>query len=182
MEEEVDILDADGQPTGKTASRSEAHRNGWCHPTIHVWLYTRNGKVLMQQRGPLKKTFPNLWDVSVAGHIGAGEEILEAAVREVNEEVGYALDPGKLEKVGIFKEVHRHRADFVDCEFHHTFIAPLEVSFASLRKEEDEVAQLALRSLVQVMEEAWGKARAVDYVPHDSTYYKNVFTAIKNRL
>ena len=91
MDEEVDILTDSGEYTGTTCLKSEAHKNGWCHPTVHVWLYTADGKVLLQQRGKHKKTFPLLWDVSVAGHVSAGEDILAAAKREVQEEVGYTL-------------------------------------------------------------------------------------------
>lgn len=182
MDETIDILDAEGKLTARTCLKSEAHRNGWCHRTIHVWLYTADGRVVLQQRGAQKKTFPNLWDVSAAGHVGAGEDILEAAVREVYEELGCIISAEKLEKIGVFKEVHHHGPEFIDCEFHHTFIAPLEVPFSSLVAEEQEVAQLGLKHYIQVGEEAWGKANPSVYVPHSSEYYRKVFRAIKNRL
>lgn len=182
MDEEIDILDERGNPTGKSCLKSVAHQNGWCHNTVHIWLYTADGKVLLQQRGRLKKSFPLLWDVSVAGHVGVGEDIESAALREIREEVGYTLEAGKLEKIGIFKEIHRHRPDFVDCEFHHTYIAPLEVPFNSLTMEEREVEQLALKPLIQVSEEMWGMAKPGSYVPHDAEYLKSVFTALKERL
>lgn len=182
MDEEIDILDSDGNPTGKTSLKSVAHKNGWCHPTVHIWLYTQDGKVVLQQRGSAKRTFPNLWDVSVAGHVGAGEDIEDAAVREVAEEVGYTLRKDQLERIGVFKEVHHHRADFTDCEFHHTYIAPLQVDFSTLIKEANEVAQLALKPYLQVVEESWGQARNWEYVPHSSAYYQAVFGALKERL
>jgi 8-oxo-dGTP pyrophosphatase MutT (NUDIX family) len=39
--------------------------------------------------------WPNLWDVSVAGHISAGEGPVEAALREAQEELGVTLVPGE---------------------------------------------------------------------------------------
>ncbi|MEX0314176.1 MAG: hydrolase, partial [Allomuricauda sp.] len=71
MDELVDILDDNGNPTGRTCLKSEAHRKGLFHPTIHVWFYTSEGQILFQKRADNKDTFPSLWDVSVAGHIGA---------------------------------------------------------------------------------------------------------------
>ena len=73
MEEYVDILDENGRPTQSTLLKKEAHRLGHFHATVHVWCYSKSGKILLQQRGKDKKTFPLLWDVSVAGHVSAGE-------------------------------------------------------------------------------------------------------------
>ena len=61
MDELVDILDAAGNYTGKIAMKSEAHRNGLFHPTVHVWFYTKNGQILIQQRAENKETHPLLW-------------------------------------------------------------------------------------------------------------------------
>ncbi len=182
MDEYVDILDNSGRPTGKTALKSEVHRKGLFHPTVHVWLYTANGMVLLQQRGKDKKTHPLLWDVSVAGHVSAGEEILTAAIREVREEVGLELRKDDLEKVGVFNEVHEHGEGLIDCEFHHTFICPLQVPFASLVKQDSEVEALKLVPLLALAEESWGLARPQKYVPHETGYYKAVFRAIQSRL
>ena len=44
MEEEyLDILDDLGNSTGKSCLKSEAHKKGYFHPTVHVWFYTKHG-------------------------------------------------------------------------------------------------------------------------------------------
>lgn len=182
MEEKVDILDESGSPTGRQLLKSEAHKQGLFHPTVHIWFYTPDARVLIQQRGAHKLAHPLLWDVSVAGHISAGESPQEAGIRETEEEIGLHLSEMELEKVGVFKEVHRHGPDYTDCEFHHTYIALLKESFGQLRKQEEEVADLRLIPLVQLAQESWGLARSDQYVPHSSEYYKTVFKAIKDRL
>ncbi len=182
MEEFVEILDEKGKPTGKTAPKAEAHRLGLFHPTIHVWFYQPPGQVLLQQRAKVKDTHPLLWDVSVAGHVHAGETIEAAAIREVKEEIGLDIHPDSLEKIGVFKSVHKHRADLVDCEFHHTFLSRLPVPLAALKKQETEVASLKMVPLLQFAEETWGLARPQKYVPHATSYYKAVIKAIKARL
>ena len=182
MDELVDILDAFGNPTGKTAMKSEAHRKGWFHPTVHVWFYTKNGKVLIQQRARDKDTHPLLWDVSVAGHIGAGEAIEISAVREIKEEIGLTISSEDLEAIGIFKSAHRHSEDLFDCEFHHTFVCELKVPFENLQKQESEVEELALIPLIQFSQETWGMADLSKYVPHGTEYYKTIIQEIKKRL
>lgn len=182
MDELVDILDELGNPTGKTAKKSIAHAKGWFHPTIHVWFYTKDGKILIQQRGKDKDTHPLLWDVSVAGHIGAGEDIEVSAVREVEEEIGLSISGKDLEKIGVFSSVHKHRADLIDCEFHHTFLCELKLPLENLQKQESEVENLDLIPLIQFSEETWGLANIGKYVPHRISYYQRVVQEIQKRL
>ena len=57
----------------------------------HIWLWrtTPEGvEILLQKRSKSKRTWPSYYDVSTAGHINAGESIVECAVRESKEEVG----------------------------------------------------------------------------------------------
>ena len=182
MQEYVDVLTADGEYTWQKVLKTEAHKKGLFHPTVHIWLYTNHGKVLVQQRAATKETFPLLWDVSVAGHVSAGEAVLAAAQREVKEELGLSINSQDLQKIGVFRSVKEHSANFTDCEFHHTFIHPLKVPLEELEKEESEVADLALLPLIQLTEEIWGLARPQKYVPHERSYYKAVFRAIKEQL
>ena len=48
-----DICDEQGNPTGDTVERSEAHAKGICHRTAHIWIAKQeNGryKVLKKKR------------------------------------------------------------------------------------------------------------------------------------
>ena len=138
--------------------------------------------VLLQQRGKDKDTHPLLWDVSVAGHIGAGEQIPLAAIREVEEEIGLTVKAGDLEKIGVFKSVHKHSEHLIDCEYHHNFICQLKAPLNALKKQESEVEALALIPLLQFAEEIWGMANISKYVPHGPEYYSAVIEAVKVRL
>jgi len=151
MDELVDILDSKGNSTGRTALKSEAHKKGLFHPTVHVWFYTKNSEVLLQKRGKTKTTFPLLWDVSVAGHIEAGESIENAALREVKEEIGLTIFQNNLQKIGIFKSIQKHAKNLIDCEFHHCFISKLNVSLEQLTKQESEVTSLDLVPLSSII-------------------------------
>lgn len=182
MDELIDVLDNEGSKTGETVLKSVAHHKGIFHETVHVWFYTSNGKILLQQRGKEKSIFPLLWDVSVAGHIGAGELVETAAIREVKEEIGLSISSNELHKIGVFKSVQQHHKDLIDCEFHHTYISLLKVPLKHLKKQESEVADLRLTSLLQFSEETWGLATTHKYVPHGAEYYKTLIKAIKEQL
>ena len=144
MDELIDILNEQGNYTGKTCLKSEAHKQGYFHNTVHIWIYTSDKKILLQKRAPTKKVFPNLWDISVAGHIGAGEDILEAALREVEEEIGFKITKDKLTKIGNRKHQVQHANGIIDNEFHHVFATELTVSINKLIIQESEVAEIDL--------------------------------------
>lgn len=148
MDELIDILTPDGKPTGKAALKSEAHKNGWFHATVHIWLFTSDGKILLQKRALNKKVFPGLWDISVAGHIGAGEKILSAAKREVFEEIGLTLEDKELIKIGTRIHQVTHKNGIQDNEHHHIFIAELKVPVSELKIQKEEVAGIKLFDLL----------------------------------
>ena len=147
MDELIDILTPEGKPTQKTALKSEAHKNGWFHATAHIWLFTSDEKILLQKRALTKKVFPGIWDISVAGHITAGEEVLEAAKREIFEEIGLQLHDKDLIKIGTRIHQVSHKNGIQDNEHHHVFIAELKVSIDKLTMQEEEVAGLELWDL-----------------------------------
>ena len=147
MDELIDILTPEGKSTGKTALKSEAHKNGWFHATVHIWLFTADQKILLQKRALNKKVFPGLWDISVAGHIAAGEAILSSTKREVFEEIGLKLQDSDLIKIGTRVHQIKHKNGIQDNEHHHVFIAELKVPISDLKIQKEEVADIKLFDL-----------------------------------
>jgi isopentenyldiphosphate isomerase len=182
MDELLDILTENAEPTGVTTMKSEAHRKGLFHATVHIWFYTKGGEVLLQKRAFSKDIHPGLWDVSVAGHVGAGEIIENSAIREVQEEIGLAISKEQLIKIGVFKSVQKHSDILIDCEFHHTFLSELKVSLEDLTKQQSEIDALKFLSISQFEKELNGLDKTTRYVPHDPAYYPIVLKEIKNLL
>jgi isopentenyldiphosphate isomerase len=174
MDELIDILNAEGKPLGTRAMKSIAHRKGLFHATVHIWFYTKDGELLLQKRSATKDIHPGLWDVSVAGHIGAGESIIDAAIREVQEEIGLLITGKELNKVGVFKSIQKHSEQLIDCEFHHTFLSELKVSLKHLTKQESEVDDLKLIASLQFINELNNKELAKQYVPHSKKYFTEI--------
>lgn len=87
-----------------------------------TWLYRRTEKgieVLFQQRSMNVDNNAGKWDVSAGGHINQGETVLDAAVRELNEELGVKIEPEKLEfifQLKTFFEVQMF-TNFFMCDF-----------------------------------------------------------------
>ncbi|MBO6881758.1 NUDIX domain-containing protein [Winogradskyella sp.] len=181
MDEYIDIVTKEGQPTGKTALKSEAHKNGWYHNTIHLWLYTKKGEILLQQRSHKKNIHPLLWDVSAAGHIDAGESFIDGALRETKEEIGLALKPENLQKIGTFLHETSY-GEIQDNEFHQVFIAELKVGLNKLQPQEDEVEALKLVSFDEFKKLLKHSETNHHFIPSNKSYYTFVLNSIKEKL
>ena len=48
--------------------------------------------MLLQKRSKEKKLWPNLWDVTLGGHVDSGEFGRQALIREAKEELGLDLN------------------------------------------------------------------------------------------
>lgn len=120
-----DIVDEYGNPTGETVERCVAHENGVRHRTVHIWIAREvmgKWQVLLQKRALTKDSFPGRYDTSSAGHIQAGDEPLESAIRELKEELGIIVSPEQLEFAGTFRVQYEK-------EFHNKLFKDNEIAF-----------------------------------------------------
>lgn len=153
MEEIFDILDENGEVTGETAPRSYVHRHGLYHRTAHIWL-VKDGKVLLQRRSPCKDSFPGRLDISSAGHISAGEEPLDSAVRELAEELGITASPSELLLVG---KISRHYVKrfygeiFDDRELAFVYLFTGEFELPQIKIQQSEISEVGLYSFEECL-------------------------------
>lgn len=87
-----DVYDAERQKTGRIMGRGDNFVPGELHVVVHVCIFNSKGEMLIQQRQPFKKGWPNMWDITVGGSALAGETSIVAAERETSEEIGFKLE------------------------------------------------------------------------------------------
>ena len=143
----LDLLDENGEPSGQVRERTLVHLNGDWHRTSHVWVVRRREDgghdLLLQKRSREKDSFGGCYDISSAGHIPAGQDYLESALRELKEELGIAAEPEDLRLVGGHDgryEGEFHGRIFKNHEKSHVFAyeKPVEIEKLKLQKEEVE--------------------------------------------
>ncbi|WP_203255671.1 NUDIX hydrolase [Hyunsoonleella ulvae] len=182
MDEFIDVATKEGKLTGRRELKSIIHNKGLYHHTAHIWLYTNDKKILLAQRSHKKSICPLLWDVSVAGHIDAGETPQQAAIRETKEEIGLELLEDDLKLIGIFKCFQNYDNGLIDNEFHNTYMAELTIPLSALTPQEDEVEALKLVSFedFEHLLEHIGKDKHL--IATNKTYYQKVYQNIRAQI
>ena len=148
LEEIFDIVNESGQPTGYTVTRSLAHQKGIRHRTSHVWLVrTKDDRlqILLQKRSESKDSHPGCYDISSAGHIPAGKDFEESALRELYEELGVQAQPKDLVVCGQrsfeFKKTF-HDEIFHDNQVSRVFLAFCDADEDAYILQESEVSEV----------------------------------------
>jgi isopentenyl-diphosphate Delta-isomerase len=82
------LVDERDEPLGKD-TRSACHRGeGVLHRAFSIYLFDRQGRLLLQKRSAGKQLWPQHWSNSCCSHPRWGEEIDAAAQRRLVEELG----------------------------------------------------------------------------------------------
>ncbi len=150
-DERFDVCDEAGRPTGITAPRWLCHLLGLRHRAAHVLLLAPNGLFVLQVRSHEKAEWPGLVDVSVGGHLRAGQGYADAARREMEEELGVTpemLMPPGLVPVGGPRpghDVDPRRPEMRNRQFNQLYVARLTAEgLAGVRFQDGEVCALYL--------------------------------------
>lgn len=145
MEEFLDIINSYGEPTGKIVSRSVAHSEGIPHRTSHVWILRRVNdrvQILLQMRCKAKDAYPGCFDISSAGHIPAGIDYVNSAIRELEEELGVIASAEDLIEVGYRRidcdEVF-HGKPFHDRQYSKIFVLWLDQDEDKFKVQNEEI-------------------------------------------
>jgi 8-oxo-dGTP pyrophosphatase MutT (NUDIX family)/GNAT superfamily N-acetyltransferase len=91
-----DVLDKDGNKTGRFHERGRPMATGDYHLCVHVWKHNGRGEWLIDKRTKKSPydTCGGKWETTGGAAI-AGDDSLSAALRESKEELGLDLDPAK---------------------------------------------------------------------------------------
>lgn len=205
MEEEtLKIFDEHKRELG-TASRKDVHKKGLWHETFQCWLVSKEEKkhyIYLQKRSSSKKDFPNLFDITAAGHLLSNETIHDG-IREVKEELGINVEFHDLVSLGMIQTrmtIH----DFVDHEFAHVFLYNYNESFDDFKVQIEEVSGIVKVDMEEFYKLWHGKINEVSvngfemlsgkkvpihktvtrqhFVPHELSYYKTIIDEIRNAM
>lgn len=180
MTEYIDILDETGKPTGEKKTKVEVHEKGYWHRTVHIWLLNSKGELLIQRRSPDKDSYPNLWDISTAGHLSAGEDSLAAAIREAAEELDVKLTESDFEYLFTVKSsAVTNQGTYFNNEFQDVYLVRIDREASELKFQLEEVSEAKFVPFAELEKMISGNPD--EFVAHDEEY-KRLFGILRERL
>lgn len=113
------VYNDNGAPIeGKGALKEEFNTNkDLIMGNSHIWFWKSDDttiEIMLQKRSLTKPSRPGWYHISAGGHINVGETPVDAAIREVEEEMGLNIDPTKLHYVHSVRIIPRNPRDIVN--------------------------------------------------------------------
>lgn len=163
MTEILDIYDENMTLIG-VKSRDEVHREGDWHKVFHCWVIYRDDTgqdwVILQKRAPDKDTFPDMLDISAAGHYSAGETIHEA-MRELEEELGLFPKFEELIPLGVRVGVTKYK-NLIDRQFSDVYLYICNQALEDYNYQKEEITGLVALNIKEGLRLFTGEVDSLD--------------------
>lgn len=160
--EKLDIRTSQGKVTGVVKERDEVHRNGDIHGTSHVWLIRKkqNKKfdILLQKRASANDVYGGGYDISSAGHVSAGEDYLDTAIRELKEELGVEAKEEDLIFIGFLEGEMRTKfagKPFINHEVSAVYIYECDIDERDFVLQQEEVEAVIWIDFDECKQKVW---------------------------
>lgn len=116
MSEQVVLVDSRNHEVG-VMDKSEAHLLGKLHRALSIFIFNSKGELLLHRRALGKYHSSGLWTNTCCSHPRPGENIADAAVRRLKEEMGMNVLMMELfsfiYKAELGNGLYEHEADHV---------------------------------------------------------------------
>lgn len=138
-----DILDENGNRTGRIVARGSKMNQGEYHLVVFIWIENIDGNFIISRRSA-NKPQGNKWE-TVGGSVIAGEESLDGALREVEEELGINLE---VENGGLVRRVRFNTEHPWMADIYHF---RQEVDITKLTLQQGEVSEAKLITKEEIL-------------------------------
>jgi len=161
---------------GKGAKPADFKTDGTLNMgNAHIWFWKKGEQgteIMLQKRSLTKPNRPGWYHISAGGHINVGETPVEAAVREVAEEMGYAIDPESLYFTHSVRIMGRDPRDIV-----HVYLYRLngDEQFTYVDGEVDSYEWRRLDNFKQITQDA----EKNNLVPQGRLYFETLIAALE---
>ena len=118
MKEFIVLVNKKDEVIGKE-EKMICHKEGKLHRAFSVLIFNSKKEILLQKRALMKYHTPGLWTNTCCSHPRPGEELISAAERRLNEEMGFTTD---LKEVFSFHYTSEFDNGLIENEIDHVCI------------------------------------------------------------
>lgn len=174
----IDVLDENGNKTNIVRNKQLIYKLGSWHKSVHVWILNSNNELLLQKRSKNKETFPNKWAISIAGHVKAGETSLEAAKREVKEEINLSIQDNELIKLFSLKRAQPYKDSFLNV-YDDVYLLQMDLDISKTIVQKEELTDIKFINFNEYEQRL--KAKDSNLVPY-SEEHELLFKYLRKKL
>ncbi len=119
MSEKVVLVDINDKPLGEM-EKIKAHKEAALHRAVSVFIFNSKQQLLLQQRALEKYHSPGLWTNTACTHPQLNENVIDAGIRRLQEEMG--INISKLTKLFDFVYKETFENGLTEYEFDHVYV------------------------------------------------------------
>jgi isopentenyl-diphosphate delta-isomerase len=140
MKQKVILVTPQDEAIG-VMEKMEAHHKGVLHRAFSVFIFDKNGRMLLQQRAAQKYHGGLLWTNACCSHPYPNERVETAAKRRLREELGFVTS---LKKIFAFTYKAQVENNLIEYEYDHVFVGEYE---GEITPDKEEVNAIAFYSM-----------------------------------
>jgi len=140
-----DLYDYKGNKKKKIAIRGTKLNNDDFHLVVNAWILNDNGEFLITQRSA-NKSHPLMWECT-GGSAIIGEKSIDAAIREVKEELGIEVSKDNATFIGSSRRFYESCPDIL-----HVWLFKVEGKVQNIKVQEEEVNDVMWASKNKILE------------------------------
>ncbi len=163
------LVDEQDQPIGQM-EKMEVHQKGLLHRAFSVFIFNDKGEMLLQQRAAKKYHSPSLWSNACCSHPLVGEDMLLAAKKRLQEEMGFVTE---VEEKFSFTYKTEFDNGLTEHEFDHVFTGVYD---GEIIPNEDEVSDYCYMTMKAIEESL--ESHPAKY----SSWFTIAFPIVKEQL
>ena len=160
-----DLYDKNFNKLDKKMVRGGTNDEGEYHLVVHIWFRNSKGEYLIQQRNKKEDSVPYQW-AATGGAATAGDNSIEAAIRETYEEIGIMLKPEQFQLVKRYF-IDDHQSNYIT----DLYIVKQDILLEDITIDTLEVRDVAYKTMDQIHEmirnnEFWNYARLLERIDY----------------
>lgn len=136
-------------------TRKESYLNKTTNRIISVWVFNSKWEILLQKRSKTCSFMPEAWSMSAGWHVSSWENYIEAAKKELYEELGIEAELDFIDKYYADRlEINwnLNKDDKSHFCFHSVYKTIYDWEFNFLREDNDEVDEIRFFDLSELRE------------------------------
>ena len=141
--QQVILVNEHDEPIG-VMDKMEVHHKGALHRAFSVFIFNSKGEMLLQQRALNKYHSAGLWTNACCSHPHPAENTADAALRRLNEELGFSV---ALKEIFVFTYFAEFENGLTEHEFDHVFIGTYD---GVILPDANEVKDYCFKTLEEI--------------------------------